>query len=321
MKYFIKRVLSFFIPLILLLSIFLFYAENRLENYPSSFQVKAKYFQQNINEINAIVLGSSHNQDAINPEIIKNAKVANIAFGGQTLKIDEALLNAYIEKIPNLKSVFLELSYHNLEHEYDSKYFRNNLYLRFYNLNLFDRNIKFKDHSIFLSNPSLYISYLNPMKKTLNLNEYGYAKTLSNTENERLFENMKYDEVEILKDSTSRFVTHHKYENIEAFEVNKLIFERMIQKCVSNKIKPVILMPPVYKSYFKNYIKEKNNRRFKFLNDLIRKYPEIIVLDYEQVENFEVKDFKNVDHLNPKGAEKFSKLLNERIEKDLLLID
>ncbi|WP_196895669.1 hypothetical protein [Aureivirga marina] len=313
MKYFLKRIFSFFIPLVVVLSVFLFYAENELSNFPSTFQIKAKYFKQNMDNIEVLILGSSHNQDALNPELFSDLNVANLAMGGQTLRIDEALLETYIDKLPNLKYVFFELSYHNLEHKFDAKYFKNNLYFKYYDINLFEREVNFKDYSIFLSNPIFYLRYLNPNKEKVDLNKYGYLTKMTNDEVDKIFLNHNYDEAKIMSDTNSMILTRHRYKDLNAYKKNKKSFEQMIKLCSDRKIQPIILMPPVFKSYYKSYLKDKNERRLEFVSYLEKKYPSIVVMDFEQNPNFKVTDFKNDDHLNLKGAEKFSKIINKEL--------
>lgn len=306
MRKFIIEILKFlFLPLFIGFFLVL-YAEITLYNYPSTFQLKSEYIKNNIDKINVLVLGSSHNQNAINPELIDNVNISNLAFGGQTLKIDSTLLRKYIN-ILNLKMVIFELSYHTLEHAYSSKYHRNSLYLRFYDVNLFNRRVSPIDYSIYFSNPELYNKFLNPWTVKTSINKYGFATELSSHDQEQQrFKNLNYNEQEIMRDSSNMFILRHKYENVIAFKSNTKRMSEMIGLCKKNNIIPIIMMPPVFKNYFDSYLFDKEQRRKTFVKFIKEKFPTTIVLDYEQNRSFKVTDFKNEDHLNPEGAEKLS---------------
>ena len=311
MKKFIHRLIFFSLPLIIVAGMFFSYAEYTLYFYPSTFQLKAINFKKNKNNIDVLILGSSHNQNAINPEIINDFNCSNLAFGGQDIRIDSALLSKVITQLPKLQYVIFELSYHTLEHRNTIKYHRNSLYLRFYNLNLFDRSVNIKDYSIYLSNPNLYNRFLNPFAEKTPVNKYGFATELSVNDSElHRFKSLNYNENIILNDTSNMLINRHKYENIEAYNKNTITFSYMINKCIKNGITPIIISPPVFKNYFNSYLNAKEKRRKDYINQILEKYPSVIYLDYEQDSRFVITDFKNEDHLNPNGAEKFSSILN-----------
>jgi len=302
MRRFLKNVLFFVIPFLLLF----IGVEVYLEQYPSTFQLKVKYINSNKNIIEILILGSSHNQNAINPEYLSNFKSANLAFGSQDLQLDNKLLEKYISQLPHLKYVILELSYYTLEYKNDNNYERNNLYLRFYHINNFGRKTNILDYSIFLSNPKLNLF----IKKTA-VNKYGFATELSKFEKEfNRFKNLNYDENLIKKDTDNIIITRHKYENIIAYNENIKIFENMIKLCIRNNVKPIILIPPVYISYYEEMLPKKKQRRDDFAKYIIEKYSSVILFNFEYSNNFLVTEFKNEDHLNPAGAEKFTKIID-----------
>lgn len=314
MKRFILKLIKFSLPFIIVAGVFFTYAEYTLYFYPSTFQLKARNFKKNKEDIDVLILGSSHNQVAINPDIINDFSCSNLAFGGQDIRIDSALFDKVILDLPKLQYVIFELSYHTLEHRNNMKYHRNSLYLRFYNINLFDRSTYIKDYSIYLSNPKLYNRFLNPFAEKTPVNKYGFATELSKIDTElHRFKNLNYNESIILNDTSNMVINRHKYEDIVAYNKNTSSLIYMINKCIQNDITPIILSPPVYKNYFNSYLNSKEKRRKDYVNQILEKYPSVIYLDYEQDSRFVIIDFKNEDHLNPSGAKKFSKLLNDSL--------
>ena len=278
--------------------------------------IKAINFKKSKENIDILILGSSHNQNAINPEIINDFSCSNLACGGQDVRIDSALFNLVFEQLPKLQFVVFELSYHTLEYENKIMYSGNSLYLRFYNINLFNRGVNIKDYSIYLSNPKFYNRFLNPFAKKISVNKYGFATDLFSDGSElHRFKKLKYNENVILNDTANKYIKRHKYEDVEAYNKNTLTISRMINECIKKDITPIIISPPVYKSYFNSYINSKEKRRKDFINKILLNYPYSVYIDYEQDNRFKVTDFKNEDHLNPIGAKKFSRLLNDTINE------
>lgn len=219
MKKFILNIFKFSSVFILPVILFFIYAEIFLSSYPTIFKLKADYLNSNRSNIEILTLGSSHNKDAFNPEYITNYKMANIAFDGQDFKIDSALFSNFIKKMPNLKAVVFELSYHSLEHRNEEDYFRNTMYLRYYDLNLFSRKIFLNDYSIYLSNPKWYTRFLNPFKEKAPLNKYGSLKSFfSLGDNPQVFSDYNFESKIIDADSTNELIIRHKYEDLSVYK-------------------------------------------------------------------------------------------------------
>ena len=167
MKKFIGNILKF-----LLIPIFIFLVvEIYLGSYPLTFKKQASYFKDNLDNIDLLIMGSSHNHDAINPEFITANKAASLARGSQDIELDYLMLDKYIKDIPKLRYVFFELSYHSLEHDIPNTFHLNSLYLRYFNVNNFDREPRLIDRSIFFSAPKTYIKLLNPFHDRIEVNK------------------------------------------------------------------------------------------------------------------------------------------------------
>jgi hypothetical protein len=309
MKRFLIKLFTFlFIPIIII-----FFIELYLSLYPLTFQKQASYFKNNLNETGLLVLGSSHNHDAINPEYLNYIKAATLASGSQDLELDYLILKKYIKKLPQLNVVLLELSYHSLEHDIPDDFSQNNLYLRFYYINNFKRDVNLLDYSIFLSNPKQYIKLFNPFKKKNSINKYGIIKDESAFDaNIMRFKNLNYNEDKIEATKTDYFITRHKYRSIVTYKKNKTYFDSLLQLCNNNNIMPIIVIPPVHKVYASEMIPEKLQLRDKYL-DSIKKALDIQVWNFEKDKTFTVFEFKNDDHLNLKGSERFTKMIQDSL--------
>ena len=295
--------------------LFIVGVEIYLGQYPSTFQKKAIYFETHKDSISTLILGSSHNQAAFHLEYFEELKAVNLAFGNQSLMLDSLLLMKLLEESPQLKVVVFELAYHTLELETSTEYHRNNLYLRYYGVNPFGRKVKLSDYSIFFSNPIFYVDFLNPLKKELKTNEFGYLLENPNplTSNYSFLQ-LDYDSVKILKDTSNLFIERHNYEDVSAYKRNVLTFEGMIAYCSDKGIIPVIVSPPVYRNYLSKMIPEKETRRVQFIEFLQKKYPSLKVFDDNLLPtNYSARMFRNEDHLNKNGAKKYSKQIESQL--------
>lgn len=305
---FLKKSLWFIVPPLLLLV----WIEWFLAAYPSTFNIKAKFISENKQLVGALVLGSSHNQMAVNPELIQATLTANLAMAGQDIQLDSCLLSRYLPEMPGLKYCFLEVSYHSLEHANDAEYDRNNLYLRFHGINNFGRPATFADYSIFLPEPKRYIRFLNPFHTPTPLNRYGFATELSRFEQDQnRFESLGYDEAKIRSTTDNILIRRHRYEDPEAYRKNCRITENMIRMCLERNVTPVILIPPVFETYYSSMIPAKKERRDQFLQLLSSKYRRLKILNHESDSTYRVRDFKNDDHLDPRGAAKYTRKIND----------
>ena len=97
MKRFVKRFSLFLIPFI----VAIIFIELFIRFYPNTFNKKAAYIKENV-DIELLILGSSHNQKAINPAQL-NIKAANLAYGGQDLSLDNSLFFKYVSKLKKFK--------------------------------------------------------------------------------------------------------------------------------------------------------------------------------------------------------------------------
>lgn len=312
MRRFVRNLTLFLIPLALLVA----GVEAYLGSFPSGFQLKAQYLKNHKKDIEILALGSSHNQDAIDPAVFKKRNAANISYGGQDLRLDYKLLEKYIGQLPNLKYVLVEFGYHSLDIMHEGDYEKNSLYLRFYGINNFDRRNSLTDYSIFLSNPSLYLPFLNPFLKPTPVNEYGFETEMSAFDaNLHRFKDMGYNTLKISRDRDNIFIQRHRKQNPAYQQQNKTILEKMIGLCLTHNVRPILVIPPVYATYWQEMIPEKKQRRDAFIAYLQSKYPQIALLDYENSSRFNVTDFYNEDHLNPQGAHKFSVLVDSLVSR------
>lgn len=278
--------------------------------YPNTFNTKAKYLTSNLDNIEILFLGSSHIQDDINPEFI-DIPSANVAYSLQDYHLDSALYFKYVERLKKIDKVVIELDYHSLEEKNAQDYFGLLWYYRYYDINL-DNFKAYNKFNLFYSNPKFFSNYLkrtlNPFNEKNRINKFGFLGNDSD-----VFKRMNFDEKIIAETSIKRLKNRHTSVSVDNFKSNKEILRLLIEDCFERNIQVILLKTPQYVTYRNNYNIERLKRRDSLVDSLLAS-GKIKLWDYEKDQRFGVTDFKNDDHLNSKGAEKLSKIINEELK-------
>ena len=109
MTHFIKKIVLYLLPIVLL-AIGL---EIYVESIPNSYTYKRQYMELHASDIQTLVLGSSYAYDGIDAEVLPNA--FNLANSSQCFEDDYRLLLRYIVDMDSLQTVILPLSYSSLQ--------------------------------------------------------------------------------------------------------------------------------------------------------------------------------------------------------------
>lgn len=301
---FLTYCLLFFIPVIVGYGVMEFLSRD----LPSSFKTNSYYIKREGAKLETLVLGSSQMQSAINPEWL-DSPTLNLASGDQHHDTDFKLLKNFQEQLPKLKTVVLEVSYSHFELPHNGPdFWKNSMYLNYYHVNCYERNTYFKDRLLYLSNPKLFSEKIIPhfvKREQLEVyNEFGF-----NTNNYRgQFKTLGHDEEKIA--AMPRFKINTE-PNLSIFATNTSLFDDMLAYLSEKKIKVIICKVPMYKTYHARKHPDILRRRDSVIDQLLRKYSNVSLMDAEtDTLNYEVKDFWNQSHLNPKGAKKFTARLN-----------
>jgi len=308
MKKFLLKSLFFLLPVLLLFTA----VEGYIRNSTNSFISKANYLNNNTNAIEVLVLGTSHNQNGVNPKYFSNP-TCNLAYASQNIQLDSAVFFSTVKRIKNLKKVIFEMDYHRMEIDSDDKMYRLPWYYIYYGIEIYPVSLMNK-YSLYSSNTTFFnniiLDDIKNKEKAKLINEFGFVE--KNYSNE--FEQLDYDSLKIDARATKRLKNRHKELSIEAFKKNQKRLESIITYCKNNKIELYFFSSPLYVTYVKNKIPEKEIRFKNYINELIAKH-HINYHNFENSKKFKITDFSNEDHLNAIGAEKYSKTIDSIIHK------
>ena len=313
MKKFISKTIFFLLPILVLAVIM----EVALRAIPNDYKQKRSYMDSHLDEIEVLVLGSSHSLYGINPKYFSQ-KTYNMAYVSQSLDLDYKILEKYGNEFKNLNVIIVDISYFSLYSTLETgpEPWRAKNYNIYYDIstskatnnfevltNKLDINYsrmksyytkKIKNDKAFIDSTFTAKMYdgwisLKPAKTTDDLEETGVAAAGRHT----------YDITE-----RSRVEIHDEQTNV---------LGKIVDWSKQKKVKVVFVTTPTYKTYYNRINAAQWDNTYKVIEDICRKNSNCRYINLLKNEGnlFTEKDFSDADHLSETGAEKMSKLINE----------
>ncbi|MFC7358621.1 hypothetical protein ACFQO1_13045 [Jejudonia soesokkakensis] len=303
-KKFISYLFLFFIPVVLGY-LAMEYATRSMD---TSYKRNEQYLKESSKEIETLVLGSSHMRSAVNVGLLKGPAI-NLASGNQHHDTDFKLLKGMIERLPNLKTVVIEASYSHFEYPHNGKnWWKHSYFLKYYDINTFERPTYFKDRLVYRANAPLlserlynyYLTKDTPAAFTafgFNTNNYfGRFKTLNYNEDSIAVSNFRINTVP----------------NLKVFSTNTSLFYELLEYCKEKNLNFIICTTPTYKTYLPKRNEAILKRRDSIFREIQSRFSDIQFLEKEaDTINYNVRDYWNQSHLNPDGATKFTAALQQ----------
>ena len=280
-----------------------------LRAIPNDYNLKQTQLHQHRKDVQVLILGSSHTYVGINPELLTE-KAYNLAYSSQTLDIDDQLLSQTIDQFPQLKKVILSLSYFSyplvLEDGNSANKIKNyNLYWGIYS-----HTYQLKNHFELLhqpwkfNKPRLKNFFLNPTKE-LHLNRYGFNAKRAPLKKQTLENSARHAVANHTLDMDKTNVQILIQENINHLE-------HLVELCEARNINVYFISAPTTRAYYERLNSIQLSHWRQTTLQLLKKYPSIKWMNrLDDANGYDLNDFQDADHLNLKGAEKFSREVNE----------
>lgn len=306
---YILKTLYFIFPILLCMAIF----ELLLIKIPNDYSYKRSYLDNHASEIEVIIFGTSHTFASIRPEFIEG-HAFNVAIGGQSIEYDYKIFNTYKNKFKNLKAIILAISYPTLWFRLENHHRGFSLsfnYDKYYDLepkkaafNLLNSEVLNRPLQI---NYGLINQYYIKNKPVMISQKYGWG--------------MKFKARPDFKASGLMQSKRQTIKHLVNSENKKLLSEsiNMIKKIIEwgqNKgVKVILLTTPAHYEYRKLLNKEQLKITTTTASQLAFEYKNCKYINMLDDGRFENLDFRDAHHLSPRGALKFSKILNELINQ------
>ncbi|HAH32825.1 MAG TPA: hypothetical protein DCL44_10985 [Elusimicrobia bacterium] len=318
MRRFIIKLLIFLAPIFVVLAC----AEIRLGKVKNSYNTKLALLK-NIPGCEALFLGSSHALRAFNPEFFSHQSF-NMGNTSQSLYHDSRILMRFAPILPKLKVVVFPISYFSLEYNLETalESWRTFFYRQYYGIpaNNWAMRCDIRNYSKValygqnaISNQIFYfIDALLPIS----------AKGLLRADSTRdlplpnLSANgwMPCEGAWLPIDKTGKYFVeqHHNVMREKFRQSNIRYLRKSIEFSLQRGITPMLVTLPVSYTYSNHIDKSKYLWMQERIRGLCTEY-HIRYLNYFTDRRFGPEDFSDPDHLNSKGSEKLSRILNKEI--------
>ncbi len=304
MKKFTKRLLLYVVPVLVLIVA----SEILLRKIPNDYAYKRNYLDKHAGEIEVLILGNSHEYYGLNPELFSK-KGFNAAYASQSLNYDWAILKRYETKLKHLHYLILPADYFTLTSslEHGEEKWRIKDYNLYYKINI---NASFTDgfeiftgktQSKLIRIKNFYIS----RKKPVQCNALGFGSG---------FHSSKSKNLETTGKLAAKRHTLTKGE-VNSYEKNTTIIRKFIAFAERKNIQLVFVASPVYKSYYSRLKYEQLQRTQGFFRLHAVKSNNVHYYNFMCDTTFHASDFYDGDHLNEKGAEKWSQKMEKILQK------
>ncbi|WP_420379297.1 hypothetical protein [Gilvibacter sp.] len=298
---FLKRLALFLTPVVLI-AIAL---ELLVGTIPSTYSFVGQQLESESDKIEVAVFGSSQIKNSVNPEYIEK-KTLNISSSAQHHNSDFQLLKGLVERLPALKTVVFEVSYGHFEIPHNTKYYwKKPVFLKYYGINTFERTVYPTDSLLYMSHPGFFTTQL--FDKFVRDSMPAFNRFGFDTGNyDGRFKRLGFDLDTIMKDP----INISRRESAVILKYNTAYFKEMLDFCHQRGLEVVIISPPTFTNYNNKRDAAVLRRRDSILALFQAQYPNLKLLIAETDSRYKVTDFRNGNHLNPDGAEKFSKQLD-----------
>ena len=305
MKKFIIKTIFISFPILL----FGLFMEVLLRNIPNDYEFKKKYLDKNASKIETLILGNSHSLYGFNPDFFTSNSF-NASHISQSLNYDYEILIKYQGYFNNLKTIVLPISYFTLFEilEVGPESWRVKNYILYYELKTSN---SYTDYSEVLSNKTnvnlkRLSSYYIKGHSAISCTSLGWSTNYKSENARDLIETGKTAALRHSKDIDD-------IKNKIILRDNELTLSSIVAWCKNRNINLVLLTPPAFKTYRQNLNKAQLNETIELAKRIDLDNSNCIYLNLLNDTNFVAKDFYDADHLSEIGAEKLSKLINEKI--------
>jgi hypothetical protein len=305
---FLRKACLFALPLLALIG----YVEARLRRLPNSYNLKRTYLEQQMDSVEVLVVGNSHALYAVDPSCFSchGFTLANVS---QSIYYDTRLVLRYLDRMPRLRCVLLEVSYFSLGYQIADcreawrDYFYYHFWgIRYRHLSRFDPRL-FSYIALYGSEAALKYARENfneDLAPQLQPSGWWKGDTVCNPRH-------------VSDDfGRARVATHDSVNRPEHFAENLQDLGALLGELRRRHIAAVIFSAPVLDSYSLHTNPAINLRNQQAIDSLCSAYG-CCHADYSLDKRFTVADFWEADHLNARGADKFSRILDHDVIEQL----
>lgn len=284
-----------------------------LRAIPNDFTRKLHSFEKVKDEVEILILGSSHTYVGLNPTFF-DQKTFNLAYSSQSIDLDAKIWDRVKSQLPRLKTIIIPISYFS------------------YGYALEDGNSahKIKNYNIYYSIYSHTFQVENQLEilnQSIQRNGQRLNRASKNTEafvfvDHNGFNDRRIPKKEIDWEKSAAHAVQNHTQNLKDDKIKTRIrmhvnlLEEMMQWSAKRGIKILLISTPVTHFYYSRINPQQLDHWRRITLDLSTKYKHVEWLNYFENDSiFTTQDFQDADHLNKNGAAKLSLLVNQFINQ------
>jgi hypothetical protein len=243
-------------------------------------------------EADTLILGSSHATLGVVPRCL-GAGAVNLANTSQDLYYDCAIAGLYLPRMPQLRRIVLEVSFFTWEYAISRSIegWREELYY----------------HALGI--PPQYCSW--KLGHYSRIAAYGTDRAIFGRREPNLFDRegwLGMDKTLDPKTGKTAADRHLSSMALEEIPTNVTRAAALVRKCTSRGVEAVLLTLPAHECY-RVELNQGALKRMRDTTELFCSENRVRHFDYFSDGRFTTEDFADGDHLNARGAEKFTKIL------------
>lgn len=299
-------------PLIFMLG----YLEYRLSFVNTLYYAKRVAFEEQLDQIEVLGTGSSNGLYGVAPEAFSR-KGFNLAFPANEMYYDAKLIEKYLEKMPKLRVVILTVNYSTMGSDDRES---TNSWRHFFMRQYFGIPTELSAGRLFD-----WGFWLNP---------HNFSKIALYGVDAKAYANTNFlTPVDIITSSSGWFnsgdvdaplavfgvnaaAAHNVLGDVKNYDRNLGNWETLIPLLKRKNVIPIIVVPPTDVSYYRHLDKAKIGSMNQKLTEFTNRHG-IKFVDYTYESRFSLNDYtwEMPDHINQRGAMKFSRMLDEEVSK------
>ncbi len=299
--------------------VFVVFVELRLGGMPNLFSLRRDLLERQASSIETLVLGACDAQSALKPSVW-GTEGFTLASSNQTPFISAQLLERWLPKLPNVRTVVFSSTYFMWESRLrnEPEAWRNFYYQRFLGISGDARPFDWMD----LNRWSLFFLYWPESRSLIFETKVKQSYGLFDGERLPFVESLPSDgwrgfRAEMPQSTdysrgdlfVRELSLHIKPENIPR---NQAAMERVVRRAGERGIRFVFLKTPLLPRAYEALDSAKVQRERKLVSDFQSNLG-VEYFDYSADSRFSEADFLDLGHLNEAGAEKFSAIVAKEV--------
>ena len=270
----------------------------------SGFHKRVRWFRAHGAEAEGLIFGPSLLVQGIDPAGFE-MPVVSLALSASAPDVDVRLLRRALD-VADPEFVLFDLTTGTLDRRKPAKYYsQRKLY---YYLGIDHEDWELRD-MFFSSYPHYRYFYRTPSRRKFD--ERGFATVVPPDEDYMRLLGYDKDSIAAEKRLMRKMRKQHLYSDYDN-QLNRQELKAVIELCRERGIKFIFLSPPKYELFNENIQDLHRDRRNAFLQEVVDGRT-VFFWDYGFFGQDDPRNFHNINHLSPVGAQKFTAALNARI--------